>query len=100
MPVVALLAWTYLKVGSVTRAQALREEQGIRTLHAAEAGIRSYLATGQIGPMELNDCQVKILVSDTKVVCSAYPIRGRHKTSVTLWVESGFVMRRTTNDEN
>ena len=99
MPVVAIMAWTFLKVGSVTRAQAIGEERAVRALHAAEAGIRSYIATGQPSSFELNDCQVQVVVGESEVVSRATPKRGIQTVSISLELDRGFVTRRRTNEE-
>jgi hypothetical protein len=98
MPIVATMAWTYLKVGSVTRIEALREARSVNELHAAEAGIRFYLTTGETKTFELNGCQVEVAVLDSKVVSTARG--GAEQTSVVLEVEKGYVTRRLTNEES
>lgn len=99
LPVMALMAWTYLSVGTTTRAQALLQERNIRALHAAEAGLRKYLADGQSQAFEMNDCEVTVNISDAKIISSARPEGGTRSTTVFLEVERGFVMRRMTNEE-
>ena len=99
LPVMALMAWTYLSIGTTTRAQALYEERKIRSYHAAEAGIRRYLGEGRADNFKMNGCEVTIRVSDTRIISTATPATTTRPTSIILEVEKGFVVRRLTNDE-
>lgn len=99
MPVLALMAWTYLKVGSATRAQAVAEERNIRALHAAEAGVRRYLFSGETGDFELNDCRVTVTALESSLVFRATPRGSRRSLAITLQTSQGYVVGRTTNEE-
>jgi len=100
MPVLAMMAWTFLKVGSVARAQSLQEERSIRALHAAEAGIRLYLATATSQDFDLNDCKVQVAISQGRVISTATPTGSPQSMRIILEVDRGFVTRRLTNEED
>ena len=99
MPIIALMAWTYLKVGSATRAQAVAEEREIRALQAAEAGVRRYLFTGETKEFEMNDCRVTVTTLDSSLIFRALPAGSRRSLSITLQTSQGYVVGRTTNEE-
>lgn len=99
MPVITIMAWTFLSVGGVTRAKAVDEEIEVRALHAAEAGLRFYLATGETKRFEMNDCEVELNIFDSRVVSTAIVKRSRKATSVSVRLERGFTVERKTNEE-
>ena len=100
MPVLAMMAWTFLRVGTVSRAQALQQEREIRALHAAEAGIRSYLFSGQLESFELNECEVRVTVTEAKVISTATARGSRRAFQIILHIEKGFVTERMSNEED
>jgi hypothetical protein len=100
IPVLSLMAWTYLEFGTVSRVTALNKEAEIRALHAAEAGIRYYLATGTETRFEMNGCRVQVSLSDTSLVSRAVVERPWAIFEVVLETEKGFVTRRKTNEQN
>lgn len=100
-PVVALLAWTFLTVGSTTRNRAIGEERRVRALQAAEAAIRYHLYTGKSGVFELNGCRTRVGVTGATVEAVAVPEEnGLQTVSVKLELERGFVIGRSTNEES
>lgn len=100
LPVLTLMAWTFLKVGGGCRAQAVVAERRARGLQAAEAGIRYYLATGRTDGFELNDCDVVFTLSESTVVSTAVIHHSRERFAVSLDVSAGFVTGRRTNEGN
>lgn len=100
LPVLTLMAWTFLKVGSGCRAEAVVAERRVRGLQAAEAGIRYYLATGRTDGFELNDCDVAFTTSNTTIVSTAVIHHSRERCAVTLDISAGFVSGRRTNEGN
>lgn len=99
LPVLTLMAWTFLEIGSVNRATALQAEARVRGLHAAEAGIRHYLATGQPSSFEMNECEVVVELVESNLVATARPIRRGHPVQIVLETEKGFVTSRRTNEK-
>lgn len=94
------MAWTYLKVGTATRAQAVDEERKVRALHAAEAGIRRYLYTGQTTSFWMNDCKVSVIAADANLTFQALPTGSKRATTITLQTYQGYITGRNTNEEN
>ena len=99
MPILALMAWTYLKVGSAARAQAVAEERKIRALQAAEAGIRRYLLTAETKPFTMNDCEVTVTTLDTSIVFRAHAKGSIKAFTITLQTDRGYFVGRTSNEE-
>ena len=100
IPVLTLMAWTYLEFGSVSRVAALNAEAEVRAFHAAEAGIRYFLASGQASDFELNGCRVQVWSDDSRLVSTARAKRKKVSFEIVLETEKGFVTRRWTNERN
>ena len=100
LPVLTLMAWTFLEFGTVSRAKALAAEADIRGLQAAEAGVRLYMATGEAGNFELNDCEVQVSLQNPTLISRATTKRSGHIFEIVLETEKGFVTRRRTNEKN
>lgn len=100
LPVLTIMAWTFLKVAGGCRIEAVTAERRVRGLQAAEAGIRSYLSTGQPIKFELNECDVTVQVYDGRLVSTAEIQRSQEAVAVILEIEAGYVTRRRTNEAN
>lgn len=100
LPVLTLMAWTFLEFGTVSRARALAGEADIRGLHAAEAGIRYYAVTGQTGEFEINGCEVQVTQQSTTLISRATAKNQGHVFEIVLETEKGFVTRRRTNEKD
>ena len=100
LPVLTLMAWTFLEFGTVSRAKALAGEADIRGLQAAESGIRLFMATGEARNFEINDCEVQVSLQNTTLISRATTKRSGHIFEIALETEKGFVTRRRTNEKN
>jgi hypothetical protein len=100
IPVLTLMAWTYLEFGTMGRVAALNSEAEIRGFHAAEAGIRYYLTTGQASDFEMNECWVHVSLIDTRLVSRASAKRKNVSFEIVLETEKGFVTKRRTNEKS
>lgn len=99
LPVLTLMAWTYLEFGTVSRGAALLREAEVQGLHAAEAGIRYYLATGKESTFEMNGCDVRVSLMGSNLVSRATSQRKKASFEIVLESEKGFVTRRKTNEK-
>ena len=97
-PIVALMAWTFLKVGTATRVQALAEERRVRALHSAEAALRYYLLSGQPVSLQLNNCQASASLDGAVRASAAPKDDSRISVSIELQLERGFVTRRVCHE--
>ena len=98
-PVVAVMAWTFLKVGSVTRIQSIGQERRIRALHAAEGALRYHLLTGQPVNIKLNGCDASALLSGS-IQASAVSTENRHSAvRISLELDKGFVKKRFASEQ-
>jgi hypothetical protein len=100
-PIVVMMAWTFLKVGSAIRVEGLREERRIRAFHTAEAALRCFLATGQPASVKLNGCGGSALLQDGKVVAWARPDENEFDGHVRIELEldRGFVIGRNAYED-
>ena len=101
-PIVAIMAWTFLKVGTVTRVQALEEERRIRATFAAEGVLRYALLSGQSkSEIELNGCKANVTVQTASLEATAEPdeapTQGAH---IQLSLDKGFVSKRSTDEKD
>ena len=90
--VVSVMTWAFMEFGFKNRLDSLRGEARIRAFHAAEAGVRYYLATGQTRSFEMNGCRVSMRVNENNFECSASTPKGY--ASITLVTENGVVVER------
>jgi hypothetical protein len=98
-PIVTIMAWTFLKVGTVTRLQSIEEERRIRGLHSAEAAMRYHMLSGQPVSFELNRCQASANLIDGKIQASASPKENaRNYVRLSLELDRGFVTRRYSDE--
>ncbi len=100
VPVIATIAWTFLKFSSITRTQSIGHERQIRALQAAEAGIRLYIASGEAAHFEMNECEVNVTLQNASLISTAQSFRGVRPVVIKLDVDRGFVTRRSTNEES
>jgi hypothetical protein len=99
-PVLAVMAWTFLKVGTATRVQALKQERRIRAFQAAEAALRCHLLSGQPARLELNGCHARAWLANGKIEANATPDENPSgSVTITLELDRGYVIRRLTNED-
>lgn len=99
-PIVTIMAWTFVRIGTVTRAQALAEERKIRALFAAEAALRCHLLSGQPQSFELNGCQAEASSANGTITGLARPLEHHDQgMTITLKTDRGIVVGRTTDEE-
>lgn len=93
--VMASMAWALLEFSSKAHFGALYEEPRIRCFHAAEAGVRYYMAYKEAKNFELNDCEVIMVLTPTALIVTASTKRGEHQ--IRLHYADGYVTRRTSS---
>lgn len=99
-PIVTVMAWTFVSIGTVTRAQALAEERRIRALFAAEAALRCHLLSGQPQSFQLNGCKAEASSANGGITGQARPLEfPRQGINITLRTDRGIVVGRTTDEE-
>ena len=93
--VLASIAWAMLEFSSSAYLGARFEEPRMRCFHAAEAGVRYFLAYGEASNFELNDCEVEMQASPTELTVTARHDHGFHRIKLAL--ADGYVVRRTSS---